>query len=151
MRKLDVDSQGNTQQYLIERGGDLIEAINHFKPRAGLKYQEGFVLINNGSVVGAEKQPTSYPYVVVLEADDERNVIYCVFVKPTAFTALPDGSQHLYEFDVRRVDRNSPYRVRESKYQIIALDVFEAHLKLGQIYSNYDDYELEILNWKQVH
>lgn len=151
MKKLDIDSQGDTNKYLIERAGELDAAIDHFKIRiGGLEYMEAAEILTSSHTWFVTPIPTVYPYVVVVDGDDERDSISLTFVKPSAFTALPDDPSHLYEFSIRRKDLNSPYRVHETKYQVVALDIFEAHVKLGQTYYRDEEYELEVISWQQV-
>lgn len=150
MKKLDADQYGNCRKYLIERRGELELAIDDFKPQADCRCWTSTVLIERGHVSGLEHTPTAYPYICVMFADREINHINCAFVKVGDFTAEPDAVENLYEFSIRRTDLISPYRVHESKYQIVARDPFEAHTRLGQIYHRVETYTLEVLSWKQV-
>lgn len=149
MKKLDVDKHGDTNQYLIEQPGELLDAIDLSKQRADLE-EFGATEVLTEYTRLMSPIPTTYPYVVVIEAGDEITTLICTFVKPSAFTALPDDKEHLYEFSLRRSGLESPYKVRESKYQIPARDIFEAHLKLGQVHHRDEEYDLEVLSWLQV-
>lgn len=150
MKKLDEDKYGDTQQYRIERWGEFVEAINHFKPRVGLENEDASSLISTGRVRNADKQPHEFPYVVVLTENEIGNGINCVFVKPSAFIASPDDVEHLYEFSIRRTGRTSPYRVYETQYQIVARDPFAAQLRVGQVHHRDEEYDIEVISWQQV-
>lgn len=150
MKKLDVDKYGRCHKYLIERRGELELAIDDFKPRADAACWTATELLANGHVSGLEQTPNAFPYICVMEGNDVHNHISCVFVKAGDFTAEPETKDNLYEFSIRRTDQTSPYRVHESKYQILARDPFEAHTRLGQVYHRDEAYTLEVISWQQV-
>lgn len=150
MKKLEKDKYGHCHKYLIERLGELDLAIDDFKPRADAACWTATELLANGHVSGLDQTPTAFPYICVMDGDDVHNQISCVFVKVGDFAAEPDDNDHLYEFNLRRTGLESPYQVRESKYQIPARDIFEAHLKLGQVHHRDEEYDLEVISWQQV-
>lgn len=95
--------------------------------------------------------PEVFPYIVIVNLRAESSTVDIEYVTPADFINREEGAkERLFEFRIKRTDRDSPYRVRESDYQIPARDLFEAHLKLGQVHHNDDRYELEVLSWKQV-
>lgn len=95
--------------------------------------------------------PENYPYIVVFAEYGEHDVLECRYVELADFENRgEDAKEHLFEFRIRRVYLTTPYRVRESDYQIPARDIFEAMLRLGQTHHRDEEYELTVLNWRQV-
>lgn len=146
MKKID-----NTT-FLIERQGELEQVvIDYFKGEADAGLIRGHVAgIPSWYSVYYLEVPTEYPFVALLNDDDERCNIEFQYVKPSDFICIDDGSQRLFEFQLRRSMTSSPYRVVESTYQIPAKDIFEAHLKLGQTMHRSEEYELEVVSYQQV-
>ena len=126
--------------YLIEGPGQFDDAIRDY---LGDK--------SNDYTTHPYTMPTDYPYVLVLDDDDERVALECRYVTLVDFENRgEDAKPHLFEFRIRRVYLTTPYRVRESDYQIPARDIFEAMVQLGQTHHRDEEYDLTVLSWRQV-
>ena len=137
MKKLKEDT------YLIEGIAQLSMAIDAYFAETDRSAE--FVDIHN------DEPPKAYPYVVVFNEYEERNVLECRYVELADFENRDeDAKEHLFEFRLQRVYLTTPYRVRESDYQIPALDIFDAMVKLGQTHHRDEEYELKVLSWRQV-
>ena len=135
--------------YRIDRRGELEEAVLHY-------FQNSVFHSKPQSVPTAYSVryydlPEVYPYVVVMLDDDEREEMTFEYVSLAMFERnSEEDKDHLFEFNIRRVYLTSPYRVRESLYQIPAKDIFKALLALGQTHSRDEEYDLEVISWTMV-
>lgn len=129
--------------YLIEGNGQLDAAIKAFCSEINVLFYPDNIYL--GDV------PNEYPYVAIMNHDNDRELVCPVYVKVTDFEKSADDDKgHLFEFNVRRVYLVSPYRVRESLYQIPAKDIFKAMIALGQAHSRDEEYDLEVISWNMV-
>lgn len=153
MRKLADSQPYGFKRVLIENAGEFEDFIDeHCKTITGwqLKDLNYLQLVKYFRLKGYQELPKVYPYVAIIEDDDDHEVLVIHHVAVDEFFAKEDGKDHLFEFELRRSDINSPYRIRETKYQIPAKDIFKAMFLLGQAFHRDEDYLLEVLSWKQV-
>lgn len=137
MKKLKKDT------YLIERFMQLPLAIDAYFAETERTSEHVDICVG--------EQPESHPYVVVFNEDEDRNYLECRYVELADFENRgEDAKEHLFEVRIRRVYLTTPYRVRESDYQIPARDIFEALVALGQTHHRDEEYELKVLSWRQV-
>lgn len=153
MRLLEKSQPYGFKRVLIENAGEFEDFIDeHCKTITGwqLKDLNYLQLVKYFRLKGYQELPKVYPYVAIIENDDAHELLVIHHVALGEFFAKEDGKSHLYEFELRRSDRESPYRVRETKYQVPAKDLITAMLRLGQTHYCDDEYELEVVSWKQV-
>lgn len=132
----------NEYQYLIERPMELSEALRELFVE--IDEDQGDYHIMTGET------PMHYPYVVFFEVNTENSIVDCHYVGLSAFRLEASDKVKLFEFNLRKTEHTSPYRVREFSYQLPARDVVDALVKLGQSHSKDELYELEVLTIEQV-
>lgn len=143
MKKLSTELMQPT--YLIERPLEFYTVIDEIKSLIGLGHVTTSEVIDHYVVMDREL-PATYPYVMVVNCDDERNVLLVSVVNLSDFK----GVGKLFEFRFKKTSLTSPYKVQEIDYQIPAIDIFEAFLKLGQTFNKDEEYVIEVLDFKTV-
>lgn len=135
--------------YRIDRQGELEEAVLHYFQNSNFHSKPQSV--PTAYSVRYYDLPEVYPYVVVMLDDDEREEMTFEYVSLAMFERnAEEDKEHLFEFNIRRKYLTSPYRIRESMYQIPAKDIFKALVALGQAHSRDEEYELEVISWTKV-
>lgn len=153
MRLLEKSQPYGFKRVLIENAGEFEDFIDeHCKTIVGWKLNDlnYLQLVKYFRLKGYQELPKVYPYIAIVEDDDDHELLVIHHVALSEFVAKDDGKDHLYEFVIRRKDLHSPYTEREIKYQVPAKDIFKAMVELGQTYHKDDQYDLEVVSWKQV-
>lgn len=146
MKQLHNDQRDNLAVYLIERGTDIHDIIDNHKKDIGISHVCTYQVIRDNVYIEGGTLPNVYPYVLVLDIDDERCGITVAQVTLDHFK----NSGKLFEFRLKKTMLTSPYSSRELDYQVDASDIFEAHLKLGRTFHHDEEYEIEVLSFNAV-
>ncbi|ABY63249.1 hypothetical protein ST201phi2-1p426 [Pseudomonas phage 201phi2-1] len=162
MKKLDKTGPLKAAYYLITSYADYEKAIleylkeNDHKPEDwGMRDQfnvnelvEGHHIKGNRELYTNGESPE---FILCINFDDQFVQLIVNFVSVSDFI-VPEGDvpAHMYEFEIERHMRESPYRIHRSQYQVMAKDAFEAHVLVGQCYSRDEEYDLKIASWRKV-
>lgn len=140
---------------LIEKAGEYEAYINQLAKELKdwkLKDLSHDQLMKYHRIKGSRYIPQQdFPFIITVEVDYAHEILVVNHVLLSDFKADEETSNHLFEFVIRRNYRNSPYVVRESLYQVVAKDLFEAHTTLGRTFNKIDEYDLEVMSWKIIH
>lgn len=154
MKVLERSGTFGNIHVLIEKAGEYEDFISqHAKTICNwhLKDLTHDRLMEHHRIKGSRDIPQNeFPYILTVETDDENEILVVNYVQLKEFVSDSEAPEHLYEFKIRRTYATSPYRVKESAFQIPAKDIFDAHLQLGQIHHRDDEYDLEVISWIQV-